>query len=102
MKKLLATIGMIASAQIAHASNCGDLGLSNPYLAEHFCTQLTGIAGTDEATRSINDGTDTDGSEALLPEWSEYEILQDAYRADPKKTLELIARIKKAGGLSTN
>ena len=37
------------------------------------------------------EGDDTD--------WFQIELLRDAYRVDPKKTLELIARIRLAGGL---
>ena len=89
---------MIAAAQIGHAADCTDQGLSNKYLAEHFCAQLDSVKNADESARSI---TDADVDNPQMPaEWANHEVLRDACRADPKKTLELIARIRKAGGLS--
>lgn len=102
MHRPLLTITITAAAGMAQAQDCGDLGLSNTYLAEHFCTQLDGIAGSEDSTRSVNDGSGSADPNAPLAEWAEFEVLQEAYRADPKKTLELIARIKKAGGLSNH
>lgn len=95
MKKVIATLAMIAATPAAMAADCEEMRLSSSYLTELFCAELGEIAGPDGATRSITDGSE----EAPLADWPDFTLLQDAYRADPKKTLELIARIKKAGGL---
>ena len=103
MQKLLVTIGAIAAAQIGHAEECGELGLKNSYLVEYFCDQLKGVSGPKSTTRSVFGNDDNEDLEAGAPfeQWPGFDVLQDAYRADPKKTLELIARIKKAGGLGS-
>ncbi len=102
MRKILVAINVILSAQMCQAEDCGELGLTNSELAAYFCDKLKGISGSNSATRGIL-GSDIDASDdiATAPEeWPDVEVLQDAYRTDPKKTLELIARIKKAGGLT--
>ncbi len=48
-------------------------------------------------TRSITQEGNPDLPEGQ--EWADFPLIQDAYRADPRKTLDLIERIKGAGGL---
>ena len=84
------------------AVECPDLGLDSAFLSDHFCAQLQAIVPQEGAatgtTRSITQEGNPD-----LPQgedWASFPMFQDAYRADPRKTLELIERIKGAGGLS--
>lgn len=83
----------------APAAECPDLGVANAYLAQMFCDQLNGIVATEPATRGVTDGNDQEPEAAEMPPWAGFPLLKDAYRADPQATLELIARIKNAGGL---
>jgi hypothetical protein len=95
---LTLTTGLAAT--IARADTCPDLGLDSAYLTQFFCDQFAEIIA-DGTTRSI-DPDDPDGPD--LPEgpgtgWVAEEMLQEAWRMDPRKTLELIDRIRTAGGL---
>ena len=95
--------GMAVTASLAAAldEDCPDLGLDSTYLAQFFCGQIDRII-SDGTTR----GMDIDDPDApALPEgpgteWVGIAPLQDAYRMDPRKTLELIDRIRTAGGLT--
>ncbi|MEM8631797.1 MAG: hypothetical protein AAGF74_11205 [Pseudomonadota bacterium] len=89
---LLAT--QAASAQDA-LDGCEALGLTNAYTQAYFCAELDKITEADTPTRGIGDAED----ETLPPGLSDVDVIRDAYRADPRKTLELIKRIRNAGGL---
>ncbi len=92
-----ATLVLACHATLASAQDCPELGLENEFLTDHFCAQLQAIAPGTGTTRSITQEGNPD-----LPDgqdWAEFPLIQDAFRADPRKTLELIARIKGAGGL---
>lgn len=83
------------------SDDCAALGLDNDYLAQLFCSQLeslTDSTGTG-TTRSITQDGNPD-AESPVAEWENIGLIQDAYRADPRKTLELIERIKGVGGLA--
>lgn len=98
MKYLAIAGALCAMAQPAAAQDCAALGLDSDFLTEHFCAQLEALAGDGTGTtRSVT----TDGALTSLPDepWATIGVVQEAYRADPRKTLELIARIKGAGGL---
>ncbi len=93
---------LVASAASAETEDCAALGLRSDYLAAMFCAELKSIGASVPTARGMA-GAETDGTGAQgLTEWPDFEILQDAYRADPRKTLELIRRIKEAGGLSSD
>ena len=84
-------------ASMSHAGECADMGLDNAFLQSHFCEQLQALTPGTGVTRSITQEGNPD-----LPDesfFAEFPMFQDAYRADPRKTLELIERIKGAGGL---
>ncbi len=67
-------------------------GLKNPELARFFLEEALDIARTDSNTR------DAFANPNVKPEnVDEFHLLQEAYRADPEATLELIDRILKAG-----
>lgn len=77
--------------------DCPDLGLQSDFLAAYYCDQFERIV-LDGETRTI--GPD----QPELPdgpgfEWLQSDLLQEAWRVDPKKTLDLIDRIRTAGGL---
>lgn len=98
MKKYIFAICLATLAQPVQAEDCADLGIDNAYLRELFCTELQEIIGHNSTTRSITDGSDTsDSSTDEL--WRDIEVLKHAFRADPETTLELIERIRQAGGL---
>jgi len=89
--------GLAGTQAVANIPDCEIPGLGSAYLTSYFCGLFDGIAN-GEATRTLIP------DEADLPqgpgyEWLEIELLRDAYRIDPKKTLELIQRIRTAGGL---
>ena len=94
-------VALAATPAIGETTDCPDLGLDNAFLSDHFCAQLQAILPQEgEATgttRSITQEGNPD-----LPQdqdWANFPLIQDAFRADPRKTLELIERIKGAGGL---
>lgn len=98
-KALFVALPVILAAGAVQAAECDGLGLPNAYLEQHFCTQLRDLATEDQGTRSILDGS-AGADDGTPPEpWEAIPIIRDAYRADPKKTLALIERIRNAGGL---
>lgn len=84
-------------AHAARAEDCAALGLPSEFLAEYFCDRFEEIVESG-ATRTIlpDDQDLPDGPEY---EWLQQDLLREAWRVDPKKTLELIQRIRLAGGL---
>lgn len=76
--------------------DCQQLGISSSVLAERYCAALQEIAEGDEITRGMGGGVIEDLPAGL----ADNVLVQDAYRADPRKTLDLIKRIKEAGGLT--
>ncbi len=97
MRTCLAVMALLAGAGTAAAQDCEALGLQSSYLTELYCSELQSIADT-EATRSVGEGENV--SEPEDPFLRDIDVIREAYRADPKKTLALIARIKNAGGLA--
>lgn len=96
MRRCLPHLALMFAATTAAAEDCGELGIPNAYLGALFCAELREMLVPSATTRGIpDDGITPDAA------WSGIEILRDAYRADPKKTLELIRRIKDAGGLAS-
>ncbi len=92
-----ACVASCASAAFAQTADCPDLGLENEFLSTHFCAQLQALVPGTGTTRSITQEGNPDLPEGQ--EWADFPLIQDAYRADPRKTLDLIERIKGAGGL---
>lgn len=96
----LALAFLIASATSAAAfEDCPDLGLDSAYMTQFFCDQALGITAQTGSDRSswpddLPPPDDADGQP-----WRRFGLLDEAYRVDPRKTLELIDRIKSAGGL---
>ena len=78
--------------------DCPALGFRSTYLNELYCQRLKEIVeeAPDAPTRSI-DMLD-DESRRIIEEVG---LIRESYHADPKKTLELIKRIREAGGLTT-
>ncbi len=91
---------VLATASGDVDDGCGELGLESAALAEEFCEELREIARPPGNTRTL-DWTDPDGGETgELTGPTGITVIDRAYRTDPRKTLELIQRIKSAGGLS--
>ena len=98
MRQLLITLVLLSGTGAAKAEDC-DFGLSSRYLTDLYCSELRTLLDDSQTTRSMDAAP---GEVAEVPEgepWSGIGIIRDAYRADPKKTLALIARIRNAGGL---
>jgi hypothetical protein len=89
----------IAAGGASAAAPCGNLGLQNAYLTQFYCAQLTDLADRPPVTRGLQDGSQPDEDATAPAPWGEIPIIRDAYRADPRKTLALIERIRNAGGL---
>jgi len=98
MRICLAVVGFLASAGAAAAQECEALGLKSVYLTNLYCSELQSIMDENQPTRSVTEGENVSGPDD--PFLRDIEVIRDAYRADPKKTLALIARIRNAGGLS--
>lgn len=98
MKKkiVIAALTLAATSTQAHP-NC-DLKMESDYLTTYFCSELAEIAGPGTKLRSMTDETDQ-SDDGLDPMFAQIFSIQEAYRTDPRKTLELIERIKNAGGI---
>lgn len=90
-------LAVAAAAGAARADDCPSLGLHSDYLTAYFCDQAARIIA-EGTTRTI-DPEQQNPPEGPGFDWAEVELLRDAWRVDPKKTLELIQRIRTAGGL---
>ena len=92
---MLATVFCSVAGSSAVAADCPDLGIGNEYLSQFFCEQLSDLAGP--VTRTIRGDSDKT-FEGAPPDWVQVPLIRDAWRSDPAKTLELIKRIRDAGG----
>ncbi len=101
MYRVLATTALILAAGNAQASECDVLGVTEPELAASLCAELKALGDGTETGRSFGTTKNEEETGPALQEWADLDLIQDAYRADPRKTLELIRRIKDAGGLAT-
>jgi hypothetical protein len=99
VRRLLLSIPFALTVQAVAAQDCASLGLSEPYLTTHFCSRLQAIAEESNSTGSTRSFEISDPELRRLID--ENEIVGEAYRADPKKTLALIRRIQDAGGLTS-
>ncbi len=81
------------AASASADDGCDELGLKSSYLTAYFCNALEDIAKTPGQGRQL--GTDRGEPVEEVPG-----VVDRAYRADPRKTLALIKRIKSAGGLA--
>ncbi len=87
---------IVAAADVPD-DGCRDLGLENEALMEEICGELRGIAKPPGATRTLKWNAPETETDPTGP--TGYLIIDKAYRTDPRKTLELIERIKSAGGM---
>ena len=104
MQKPFATVGtfiLVMLAFKAEASDCADFGFDNNYLQLHFCEAFKSVTDSaGDTTRTITEGQTDFPQLGGGFDWTSFPIIQDAYRADPATTLELIERIRKFGGLT--
>lgn len=80
------------TTQAALAQNTKLFGIENQELARLFLEEAVDIARSGSGTRDPFAGSNTG-----LNELGEFQVLQEAYRADPDATLDLIERLLKAG-----
>lgn len=99
MQRFLISAALLAAAGGAWADDCDALGIPDPAQAESLCAELRDLGAERATSRSLS--ADDAGDDPVLEEWREIGLIQDAFRADPRKTLELIRRIKDAGGLTS-
>lgn len=86
----------IPGTAFAQDDDCAVLDVPNPYLNAQFCARLKALTDSRAVppTRSV---TPLDPETQKLV--SEIGLFQEAYEVDPKKALDLIKRIRDAGGL---
>ena len=82
---------------LAEDVECSVLKVPNPYLNAQFCSRLKAL-GDNRVVPPTRGVTQIDPETEKLV--SEVPIIQEAFEADPAKALELIKRIRKAGGLT--
>lgn len=97
MKPQLILAMVLLGTSPAHADEDCELKMESAYLTEYFCSAFQDISDTKPKTRSMTDETDS-SDDGLDPIFAQVGIIKEAYRTDPRKTLELIERIKSAGG----
>ena len=92
------TLLSLAPAMVsAQETGCEALEVPNPYLNAQFCARLKALADNRNVppTRSVD---------YLDPETRKLVegvgLIREAYEVDPAKALELIKRIRDAGGLA--
>ncbi|WP_347313420.1 hypothetical protein [Defluviimonas sp. SAOS-178_SWC] len=102
MHRMILPALLLAAPGGAGAEECAELGLRSGYLSALFCAELDALVQGGVTARGVGDDSAAGPDAPGLPDWPDIAILQDAYRADPRKTLELIRRIKDAGGLSSD
>lgn len=98
---ITATTLLLATTHVASAnSDCIELGLPSDFLTKFYCKELQAIIDENGGTRSYGETTSSPNDPIADGPWANIKSLKEAYRADPSKTLELIKRIKSAGGLT--
>lgn len=86
------------------ADACPSFGFETTYLSDFFCGEFGEITGP--TTRDMDLGGDgaapSSASPRPMPGWMDLPIVEEAWRVDPAATLELIERIRAAGGRALN
>ncbi len=95
MRRFILGLTLLAASP-ATAEDCPDFALDSAYLHGFFCGQLDQIIGPK--TRTIEPDAPVSTPDGLPQEWLGIPAIRDAYRVDPARTLEMIQRIKDAGG----
>jgi len=93
------TTAFLFLASTAGAQACPSFGLETAYLSEFFCREFGEVSGP--ATRNMGTGSG-EQAENAPPEWIDLPVVSEAWRVDPAATLELIERIRAAGGRPIN
>lgn len=94
---LLGMIVAVLAAPAAAQTDCPDLGFQSDYLQDFFCHRLQDVVEGGEVP-SRNVGVVDDEAQEFIDELL---LVQDAFHADPRRTLDLIDRIRSAGGVTT-
>ena len=95
MRRLLFMASLCAGAP-AFAEDCPSFALDSTYLHGFFCGQLDQIIGPK--TRQLPPTNPITTAEDVDEAWLSIPAIRDAYRVDPGRTLDMIQRIKAAGG----
>ncbi len=96
-----ATSLLLACSHAATANeDCAELGLPSDFLTKFYCKELHAIIEENGGTRGYGETTSSPTDPVESGPLGNIKALKEAYRADPSKTLELIKRIKSAGGLT--
>ena len=99
MRQLLIGFSLCFATPLA-AEDCPTFALDSVYLNGFFCGQLEEITGPK--TRTIEPTNPITTEDGQFDEWLSIGVIADAYRVDPARTLEMIQRIKDAGGEPTH
>jgi hypothetical protein len=99
MRYLLIGLSLCVARPLA-AEDCPTFALESDYLNGFFCGQLEEIIGP--RTRTIEPSNPITTADSQFDDWLSISVIGDAYRVDPGRTLEMIQRIKDAGGEPTN
>ena len=91
---MLSTFPAVVHAQ---TQGCDAIGISNSYLNNQFCSRLKALAD-NRAVPPTRSPMPLDPETKKLVE--DVDIFREAYEVDPAKALELIKRIREAGGLA--
>lgn len=102
MYRGLAITALIMAAGDLQAADCDALGIKDTGSAESLCAELERLGAASKTGRGLGTDATDENTGPALQEWPQIDLIQDAYRADPRKTLELIRRIKDAGGLASD
>ena len=88
--------GLVALAgPVAADGHCPDFGFSSAYLNDFFCSQLDELSQGEPTVPTRNVVVPDDAEQQFI---DEFQIVQEAFQADPRSTLDLLNRIRSAGG----
>lgn len=95
-KVLLATAALFAATPAFAGLDCPDLGLTGAK-NERFCDEFRDLLYAP-ARPNANRGVAQKSAKRARPVIESDPLWGEVFRADPERTLDLIARIKRAGG----
>ena len=88
----------LAAAPALADGHCPDFGFSSEYLNEFFCDQLDTLTdpANEPPTRTVV--VPDAETQAIIDQFG---LVEEAFQADPRSTLDLLARIRSAGGTTS-
>jgi len=95
----VAAVALAAFADAAAADeHCPDFGFGVAWLNDYFCARLETLAESEADPPDRSVGVPDDEAAELI---EGVPLVRDAFQADPRSTLELIDRIRAAGGTTS-